>query len=278
MRLRYVKTFCSFFIAFIFSMASALAAQSYTFSVIPQYNVVQLHTEWQPVLERISRETGVTLELVLQPSLPKFERVLLKGEPDFAYINPYQALAAKKTQGYLPLVRDSKALAGVLLVRRDSPYHNLQDLANQDIGFPAANAFGASLYLRALMAEKNIKFDAQILSTHGNVFRSILNGSVAAGGAVNNTFNDEKAEIRNQLRVLFQTPGTASHPVIAHPRVPEAVRRAVKMAFLAMKKDPAGSAMLMDIRLPQPLPANYDTDYLPLEKLGIEKFIVTEKE
>lgn len=280
MRLHYFKIFSVWAIGLACSTVchTALAATSYSFAVVPQYNVVQLHTEWQPVLERISRETGITLELALQSSIPRFEQAVLKGEPDFAYANPYHAVMAKKAQAYLPLLRDSKPLSGILLVRKDSPYKSLQDLAGSDIGFPAPNAFGASLYMRALLAERKIKFQPQILNNHGNVFRSILNGSVAAGGAVNNTYNDEKPEIREQLRILFQTPTSASHPVIAHPRVPDAVRQAVKAAFLSMQKDPAGLALLKEIRVPQPLASNYESDYLPLEKLGIEKFVILEKE
>jgi phosphonate transport system substrate-binding protein len=253
-------------------------ATTYSIAVVPQYNVVQLHSEWQPLLERIARDSGVTLELSLQSSIPKFERGLLKGEPDFAYANPYHAVMAKNAHGYLPIVRDNKALNGILLVRKDSPYKNLTDLIGKEIGFPAPNAFGASLYMRALLTEKKITFESLFLNTHGNVFRSILNASVAAGGAVNNTYNDEKPEIRDQLRIIYQTPGSASHPVIVHPRVPEAVRAAVKAAFLALQKDPAGLALLKEVRLPQPLAANYESDYLPLEKLGIEKFALFEKD
>ncbi|AZP12595.1 phosphate/phosphite/phosphonate ABC transporter substrate-binding protein [Undibacterium parvum] len=257
---------------------SSVFATTYSIAVVPQYNVVQLHSEWQPLLDRIARDTGITLELSLQSSIPKFERGLLKGEPDFAYANPYHAVMAKNAQGYLPIVRDSKALTGILLVRKDSPYKNISDLSGKEIGFPAPNAFGASLYMRALLAENKIKFEQRFLNTHGNVFRSILNGSVAAGGAVNNTYNDEKPEIRDQLRIIYQTPGSASHPVIVHPRVPEAVRAAVKAAFLALPKDPAGLALLKEVRLPQPLATNYESDYLQLEKLGIEKFTLLEKE
>lgn len=256
----------------------ANAADVYTFSVVPQYNVVQLHTEWTPVLQRISRETGVKFELVLSSSAPKFERALLKGEPDFSLANPYHAVTAKKAQGYIPLLRNANALNGILVVRRDGPYKKIEDLQGKDVGFPAPNAFGASLYIRATLAEKNIQIQPQILNTHGNVYRSILNGGVAAGGGVNHTLNDEPAEVRDQLRVLYQTPGAASHPLLVHPRVPEAVSKAVTMAILAMKKDAAGAAMLKDVRLAQPVLTNYETDYLPLEKLGVEKFVIVEKE
>ena len=62
---------------------SSAFATTYSIAVVPQYNVVQLHSEWQPLLDRIARDTGITLELSLQSSIPKFERGLLKGEPDF---------------------------------------------------------------------------------------------------------------------------------------------------------------------------------------------------
>ena len=256
----------------------AFAAETYTFSVVPQFNAVQLHTEWLPVVNRITQETGITLELVLAPTIPKFERTLLKGEPDFAFANPYHAVMAKRAHNYIPLLRDTKPLTGILLVKRDSPYHSLQDLNGKEIGFPAPNAFGASLYMRALLAENKVNYQSQVLNTHGNVFRNILSGGIAAGGGVNNTFNDEKPEMREQLRILYQTPGVASHPVIAHPRVPERVRKAVLAAFLAMQKDAPGIALLKEIRLPQPVTATYSSDYLPLEKLNVEKFVILEKE
>lgn len=256
---------------------AAKAAEIYTVAIVPQYNVVQLHTEWTPVLARISRETGVQLELVLSSSFSRFEATVLKGEPDFALANPYQTVLAKKAQGYRPLLRDAVPVTGMLLVRRDSKYEKIEDLNGKEIGFPAANAFCASLYMRSILVEKNITFQAQILGTHANVFRSILNGTVAAGGAVNNTLNDEPMEIRAQLRVLHQTPEAASHPLLVHPRVPQSVSKAVKEAILAMQKDAAGIAMLKDIRLAQPVSANYEADYLYLEKLDIAKFVVADK-
>lgn len=272
------RTFATLLLAAVAGPLAAAPAPTYSFSVVPQYNVVHLHTEWAPVLARITRETGVQLELVLHSTIPKFERSLGRGEPDFALANPYHAVMAKRAQGYQPLLRDSKPLTGIMLVKRTSPYQKLEDLAGQDIGFPAPNAFGASLYMRAILAEKKIPFQPQLLNNHSNVFRAILSGTVAAGGAVNSTFNDEQPEIREQLRVLYKTPESASHPVVAHPRVPEAAAKAVRAAFLGLLRDAAGVAMLKDIRLPQPVPASYEADYLPLEKLGIEKFYVNEKE
>lgn len=256
--------------------ASAQTPAKYRFEVVPQYNATDLHKDWLPLLARISRDTGITLELKLSPSIPKFEDEFGKGTPDFAYMNPYHAVMARQAQGYVPLVRDSKPLSGILLVRRDSPYQTVQDLHGLVIGFPAPNAFGASLYMRALLTENaKIQFETQYIQTHSNVFRHVVRGIAAAGGSVGAAFEDEQPELREQLRVIYQTPAVASHPIVAHPRVPERVHQAVASAFMALTADEAGQALLNAIRTPHPVAANYERDYLPLEKLKIQKYVVT---
>ncbi len=151
----------------------AAPAVIYSFSVVPRVSPTQLHKEWQPIMERISLETGISLQLKISPSIPKFESEFIKGEPDFAYMNPYHAVIAKQAQGYIPLFRDNKLLTGILLVRKDSPYKSIQDLNGKTIGFPAPNAFGASLYLRALLTETfKIQFETRYLTTHSGCFQA----------------------------------------------------------------------------------------------------------
>ncbi|MBL0124647.1 MAG: phosphate/phosphite/phosphonate ABC transporter substrate-binding protein [Betaproteobacteria bacterium] len=259
--------------------ATAQGNRIYSFAVVPQYSATELHKEWTPVLQRISRDTGIALELRIAASIPKFEAEFLKGTPDFAYMNPYHAVMAKQAHAYLPILRDSQPLSGILLARRDGAYQSIRDLNGQTIAFPAPNAFGASLYMRALLAEDaGIKIEPRYVKTHSNVYRHVIRKDVAAGGSVNAAFNDEVPEVREQLRIIYQTPEVASHPVVVHPRVPHAVSKAIAEIFLALGKDEGGRALLKDIRTPRPVAANYERDYLPLEKLNIRKYLMTEKE
>lgn len=261
------------------TLATSPAAQKvYTISVVPQYNGVQLHTEWSPLLARIARDTGIQFQLVLAKTIPQFETTVLAGEPDFAYMNPYHAVMAKRAHNYQPFIRDSKSLKGILVVRQDSPYKTLHDLDKKSLGFPAPNAFGASLYMRALLTAEQVDFQTQFLSTHSNVYRSVLNGTVAAGGGINTTLNDEAPEVRSQLRILYQTPESAPHPIVAHPRVPAEVVKTLRDALLNLSKDAEGQRLLAEIRMAQPINADYQRDYLPLERLKIEKFVILEKE
>lgn len=249
----------------------------YSFAVVPQYNPTQLHREWAPLLARLSQDAGITLELKVSPSIPLFEAEFLKGTPDFAYLNPYHAVMAKQAHDYQPLLRDRKGLTGILLVHKTSPYLEPNDLKQRVLGFPAPNAFGASLYMRALLSESvKISFESRYLGTHPNVFRHVLRGDIAAGGSISSAFDDEVPEVRDQLRIVFRTPEVASHPVVAHPRLPQSARQALTQAFLALAKDPVGQALLKDIRMPDPVPAQYERDYSPLERLNIQKYIVKE--
>jgi len=201
---------------------------------------------------------------------------LVNGLADFAYMNPYHFLMARKAQGYLPLVRDgSRLLSGQLLVRRDSPLKSVKELNGKTIAFPDPNAFAASLYMRALLREKaNIRFTASYLGTHANVYRHIVLGSVAAGTGVNVTLARERQELRDELRVLYETPGTAPHPLCAHPRIPAELREAVTRAVLEMGKNDNGRSLLKRIDILQPVRAAYARDYQPLEKLGLQRFTV----
>jgi len=270
----------SLFIVCLFMVFSSNVTRAETLKVyvVPQYNPTQLHAEWTPLLHRISHDTGITLQLVMMSSIPKFEHSLLRGDPDIALVNPYHAVMAKSAKGYLPFLKDAKPLSGILLVRQDSPYKTMQDLDGKEIGFPAPNAFGASLFMRALLSDAKVAYREKYLNTHGNVYRNILNGGVAAGGGVNNTLNDETPDVKAQLRILYQTPLSASHPLVAHPRVPLKTVQTILAAILALKNDASGEKMLKEVRIPNPVMANYDIDYLPLEKLKIDKYVIVEKD
>jgi len=258
--------------------ATAADAPVYTVAIVPQFSAQQLHAEWQPLLKRIGEEAGVRFEMRFQPSIPLFETAFLNGEPDFMYGNPYHAVMAKRKQGYVPLVRDAQALTGILVVPAQSPVKHLRELDGVKIAFPAPNAFGASLYMRALLTEQaRVRYEAVYVKTHANVYRQVALGDFAAGGGVNQTFADQTPEMRAKLRVLYETPPAAPHPLAAHPRVPEAVRKKVAAAFLGLAGDPGGRALLADARVPKPVAADYTRDYEALEKLNLDKYLVVEK-
>ena len=253
------------------------ATHPLTLAVVPQYTAVQIHKDWTPFIERVSRDSGVALSLKIYQSSPKFEADLVKGVPDFAFMNPYHEVMARRAAGYLPLVRDNTPLTGVLLVRRDSPVRTVKDLAGGKLAFPSPNAFGASLYMRALLTEQEgVKIEPVYVKTHSNVFRQVIVGQTVAGGTVNSALQREPGTVIEQLRVIFETPATAAHPLAAHPRISEAQRKAVTQAILKLRDDPTAAPLLQAVQMATPVAADYARDYRPLERLKLEKYLVTE--
>lgn len=251
------------------------ARQVYRVDVVPQLAPATLFSHWAPVLDEIGKATGLCLELRIATTIPAFEQELLAGRPDFAFVNPYHLVMARRAHPYVPLVRDGKApLSGVLVVRSDSHINELRQLDGKRVAFPAPNAFAASLLLRAELAAKGIRITPVYVKTHANVFRAITLGDAPAGGAVNNTLERESDELRARLRVLYETGSYAPHPFIAHSRVPRAQRDKLVRAFMQLAATPAGQELLDAIQIPKPVVADYAQDYAPLERLQLENFVV----
>lgn len=269
------RSLMSTFLCAVLSTLSSLAiGAEYTLAIVPQSSPASTYRQWTPFAARLGRELGEQLQIRVYRTFGEFETDLVNGRVDFAYMNPYHLLIARKEQGYVPLLRDgSRQLSGVLVVRRDSPAKSPRDLNGQDLGFPDPDAFAASLYMRALLHEKEkIRFEPRYFTTHSNVYRHVILGTVAAGGGVNLTLARERPETLNELRILYETPATSPHPFCAHPRISAAMQQRVIQAVLRMTEDEDGRAALKLIDVPQPVRASYVRDYQSLEKLQLEKY------
>lgn len=256
---------------------AANATTAYNIAIVPQFTTVDIGMGWAPLLDRIRRETGILLQIRATANIPAFEAEFLAGIPDFVFLNPYHMVMAAKAQGYRPLLRSSTALSGILVTRNSGPIKRLADLNGATLAFPAPNAFGASLYLRALLTEKEkITLKPVYVGTHQNVYRHVLYGDAQAGGGVESTLNREPVEVQRRLKVLYRTPDTAPHPLAAHPRVPKEVSDMVVQALLHIESDPAGKKLLQRVGLGTSIPADYARDYAPLEKLKLDRHIQIE--
>jgi phosphonate transport system substrate-binding protein len=245
-------------------------------AVVPQLTPVEMYNAWTPVVEALA-QADVPCELVVHPSIARFEQEFRDGGADIVFLNPYHMVMARQAHGYVPLLRDAKPLEGVLVVRQDSPYTTLAQLRDQRIAFPAPNALAASLYIRAALdREHRVRHETWYAMNHRNAIRQVLTGDAAAAGVVRTTLALEPESVRQSLRVLYTTPALAPHPIAVHPRVPGAVRQRLREALLAMAADPARKPLLQAIQMPDPVPADYERDYAGLNRLGLNRYVVSD--
>lgn len=264
--------------AALFSVTTAHAASERTFSVgiVPQFETRQTHTIWSPILDELRQRTGYKFELSGSPSIPEFEKQFSAGLFDFAYMNPYQLLLAYNKQGYVPLVRDVGAdLQGILVVKKGG-IKSVGALAGKDIAFPSPNALGASLMMRADLSDKfRLNYHPTYVKSHSSSYLNVLMGLAAAGGGVQKTLDQQPQQVKEGLEVIYRTATIPSHPLAAHPRVPEKVQRQVRRALLEFAASSQGAKILAQVPIKQLGAATY-ADYQPISKLGLERFYVQE--
>ncbi|MCG7985556.1 MAG: phosphate/phosphite/phosphonate ABC transporter substrate-binding protein [Candidatus Thiodiazotropha lotti] len=248
----------------------------YSFGVVPQFEQRKLFRIWRPILDELERRTKLTFQLVGSPKIPVFEQKFKTGIYDFAYMNPYHILIAKDKQGYEPLVRDgNRSLSGILVVAKESPYEKPSDLSNYVIAFPAPNALGASLLMRADLAELHgIEVHPKYVKTHSSVYLHVATGLTEAGGGVLRTLQAQDSEVRDRLRVLYKTRPMNPHPIAAHPRVPTEHKEQVRRAILDMAETPQGKELLSKIPIQQAVRSSIE-DYSELREWNLEKYYLS---
>ncbi|MDH5183480.1 MAG: phosphate/phosphite/phosphonate ABC transporter substrate-binding protein [Gammaproteobacteria bacterium] len=252
------------------STATLHAAKTYVFSVVPQYPVNVLYKDWSPLLEELGKQTGFKFKLQLADSIPEFERDLLLGNYDFAYANPFHTVMAHKSQSYRPIIRDnSSRLKGILVVRKDSKIHTVQQLQDSSIAFPSPNAFASSLFMKTqLINKEKISFQTRYAESHTNTIRYVLLGKSIAGSVVSRTLEKQRPEAKNNLRTIYQTPEILPHPILAYPSVDTEAAQRFQQGILELSKTAKGQQLLENVHMQIPVISSY-AEYKNLESLKL---------
>lgn len=259
----------------ILAALPAVAADRLRVGVVPQFDLRRIDSVWTPLLERLSRQAGLDFQLDIPPNIPAFEKSLMAGEYDLAYMNPYHAVVANKRQGYVPLLRDhGEDLYGLIVVAKDSPITSVAMLDGKVVAFPSPNAMGAALVPRAEFARKfKIAVTEKYVKSHSSAYLSVVLGEADAGGGILATYALLEPSVRDRLRILYETEHFPPHPLSAHPRLPAALREQITEAFLALAATPEGAPLVREIPMKQPGPTRYE-DYAALARLGLDAFYV----
>jgi phosphonate transport system substrate-binding protein len=258
-----------------FVNAEAASGDVYTLGVVPQFDAARLQRIWRPILQLLEKRTGYRFKLRVSHTITEFERELIQGTFDFAYMNPYQLIIANQAKGYLPLVRDyGRQLCGVLVVRNDSAIDSPRDLQGRPVAYPSPNALGASLQMRQELYDLfGVTTGPRYVRTHDQVYQSVLLGEADAGGGIRETLQEQKPMYRNALRVIYSTAKIPPHPLAASPRVPRKVRQEVRGILLGMGKTEQGKSLLAKIPVRRIGSANLK-DYESIKLKDLDRFAV----
>ncbi len=243
--------------------------KSLSFGVVPQQAASRLAEDWGPLLAEVSRRSGVSLVFRTAPNIPAFEERLATGDYDLAYMNPYHYVVFHKASGYTAFAKEQeRRLKGILVVRKDSAVLKPADLAGKTVVFPAPAAFAASILPQAEFGRLKIPIETRFVASHDSVYRAVASGLHEAGGGIQRTFEAMPTDVREQLRVLSETPGYTPHALAAHPRVPAAIVERLRMAMASLADDEIGRALLAPLAF-KGLVAAQDREWNDIRALDI---------
>ncbi len=264
------------FACLLFQCLMASAAE-YRVGVVPQFEAQRLNKVWLPILDELGKRTGDSFVLVTSKSIPEFEKAFQRGDFDIAYMNPWHAVVAYETQQYLPIIKDGdRKLKGILVVHKDSGITDVKQLDGAEIAFPAPNALGASLLMRAdLKQVHGIDIIPKYVETHSSVYLNVALQSTKAGGGVKRTLKEQVPALQNKLTVLYETRAVNPHPIVVHPRLPAGATLRISTALLAMNSAKDSQELLAEIPMRHAVVSNID-DYLPLTDWGLHDFYLPE--
>lgn len=247
------------------------------FGVVPQQAAGRVAQLWVPLLNEVRIVSGEQLRFQTAPDIPTFERRLAAGEYDLAYMNPYHYTLFSRAPGYRALAKQAnKRIRGIIVVAVDSPYHCvgaksdcLQQLNRQRLAFPSPAAFAASILTRGALRRHGVAFDPVYVNSHDSVYLAVSRGWFAAGGGIERTFSNLTPSTRNQLRILWRTPGYTPHAFAIHPRHDGARAQRITDALVNLNRREKGRRLLSQLGM-EAIVAAADADWNDVRKLQID--------
>ena len=250
--------------------ATAASPSELTVGIVPQQSATALAAAWIPLLSEAAQRAGVGLAFRTASDIPTFEERVKNGAYDIVYFNPYHYTVFSKTPGYRAFAREKeRKLVGIIVVAKDSPLREIGDLKGKAVVFPAPAAFAASILPRAEFERQNIAIEARYVNSHDSVYRSVAQGSFAAGGGIKRTLEAIDPAIASRLRILTSTPAYVPHAFAAHPRVDKATLDKVSAALFSLHGDENGRRLLEPLSF-KGIEAGQDKDWDEIRRLDIQ--------
>jgi phosphonate transport system substrate-binding protein len=250
--------------------ATAASPSELTVGIVPQQSATALAAAWIPLLSEAAQRAGINLAFRTASDIPTFEERVKNGAYDIVYFNPYHYTVFSKAPGYRAFAREKdRKLVGIIVVAKDSPLREIGDLKGKAVVFPAPAAFAASILPRAEFERQNIAIEARYVNSHDSVYRSVAQGSFAAGGGIKRTLEAIDPAIASRLRILTSTPAYVPHAFAAHPRVDKATLDKVSAALFSLHGDENGRRLLEPLSF-KGIEAGQDKDWDEIRRLDIQ--------
>lgn len=230
----------------LLALSPALAAETatYAFGVLSQRSALLTAQYWNPILDHVSRHSGVNLVLKATRSAPESDDATVRGEYDFIYSNNIFQPRMSKADYQVILRPQDEAITGQIVTLADSPVQTLREMNGKEMGFPSLAAFVGYAVPMDHLQRHGIRVTPVFGANQEGIMTQLKAGKVLAA-AVNSQIMRGFASRENlDYRVLWESERFLNIPIAAHPRVPKAIVAKVRDAFDQMDSTAEGLKIL----------------------------------
>ncbi len=255
-------------IALVFCFTSpfnAHADNTLVFGFLPILSPQKLVARFGPLTDYLAEQLGRPVRLETAANYEEFVRRTAERRYDILFTAPHFYYLAQRQADYRVLVRvDAPSMPAVIVARKDSNIQNLEDLRGKKLATVDPLALGTALVKAYLSAngidpEKDLTLVAT--PTHNASLLSAVKRVTDAASLMLPPFNRAKPEIKNNMKVIAQTPGTPHMPISVSASVSPEEASVIENALLNLAASDSGKALLKHLSWPgfaKTTPAEYD--------------------
>lgn len=228
-------------------MALAQENGVYRFSPVNQYGLELTASYWNPIIDYVSSKSGVKLQLKIGRTSADTTAYVLANEVEFVFSN-HLFSPERDHLGWKVFGRRATApIRSQIAVLADSPIARIEQLANENVGFPGPEATVAYKFAYAQLINQKVPVQVVFAGNMDGAFAQLLSGRVKAVGTHSQLSSGWSKREGKALRVLWESEPLNDLALMASKNVPAKELAAVSKAFLEMGKDPVGQKVLAQV-------------------------------
>jgi len=215
--------------------------------VFPYLSTRTVLTIHQPLREYLEKAYGRPVQLYTAPDFKTFVERTQHGDYDVVVTAPHFARLAQIEAGYVPLAMHTRELRGLVVVAKQSPYKDIDDLRGKTIAIPNRLAIVSSMSLQLLRnrgLQPGNDFKLLAAASHNSGVLSVQRGEAQAAITEASALQQMPDELKGSMRVLATTDQVPHVMYLAHSRLGAAETGKIKAALLRFAESPEGRAFL----------------------------------
>ncbi len=238
---------------------------------------------YRQLLDYLARHMDREVQLVQRKTYREVNELIAEGQVDLAFVCSGPYVSGENRYGLellaTPEIQGSHFYHSYLIVSKDSPFQNLEDLKGRVFAFTDPDSLTGRLvptYWLAEMHERPETFFSKLIYTysHDNSIMAVSKGLVdgaAVDGLIWEYYQHKDPLWTSGTRVIRKSEPYGIPPVVVSTAIPVPFKEQIQRLLLSMHEDAAGREILRELMIDRFLAPKvewYDTVRQVEEKLA----------